>query len=107
MSSANTGTWRCRPPKPRSTPSLPNLWLDRCSPRHGGHSVSKTRVNALTPAFDGLCLHDESNISGRFISRPTEPPHDRATHHPVLVLLGQERQLLGEVGDALLVGEIR
>src|SRR5579862_6239681 len=30
-------------------------------------------------------------------SRPAEPPHDGAAHHPVLVLLGQERQLLGEM----------
>src|SRR6516164_3353187 len=41
------------------------------------------------------------------VLRPAEPAHDRATHHPVLVLLGEERQFLGEMGDALLVGEFR
>src|SRR5437588_10764902 len=42
-----------------------------------------------------------------FALRPTEPAHDRAAHHPVLVVLGQERQLLGKVSDALLVGKVR
>src|SRR5262245_60352667 len=37
-------------------------------------------------------------------SRPAQPLQDGAAHHPVLVALGEERQLLGEVGDALLVG---
>src|SRR5262245_4189541 len=40
-------------------------------------------------------------------SRPAEPPHDGAAHYPVLVVLGEERQLLGEMRDALLIGEVR
>src|SRR5215468_235121 len=36
-----------------------------------------------------------------------EPPHDRAAHDPVFVLFRQKRQLLGEVGDALLVRKFR
>src|SRR5436853_307608 len=36
-------------------------------------------------------------------SPPPQPCHDRASHHPVLVALRQEAQLLGDVGDALAV----
>src|SRR3954453_10631206 len=35
--------------------------------------------------------------------RPVQPRQDRLAHHPVLVFLGQEAQLLGEVLDALAV----
>src|SRR5262245_15919540 len=36
--------------------------------------------------------------------RPAEPLHDGAAHHPVLVVLRQEIELLGEMRDALAVG---
>src|SRR5258708_33065673 len=39
-------------------------------------------------------------------SRPVQACQDRLAHHPVLVLLGQEAQLFGEVLDALLVGRL-
>src|SRR5258707_15771617 len=43
-------------------------------------------------------LPESTAITGQIaLSRPPEPPHDCATHHPILVLLGQERQLLGKV----------
>ena len=51
---------------------------------------------------DIVIKFDEANSA----LSPPQPPHDGAAHHPVLVLLGQERQLLGEVSDALLVGEV-
>src|SRR5207244_9933722 len=35
---------------------------------------------------------------------PLQPFADGATHHPVLVALGQEGQLLGAMGDALAPG---
>src|SRR5204863_4898817 len=37
-------------------------------------------------------------------SRPVQACQDRLAHHPILVLLGQEFQFLGEVRDALLIG---
>src|SRR5262245_23655712 len=37
-------------------------------------------------------------------SIPPQPLEDRAAHHPILVLLGEEIQLLGEMGDALAIG---
>src|SRR5882757_3579039 len=53
-------------------------------------------------------FRENKAIRLRFVlSRPAEPPHDGASHHPVLILLGQERQFLGEMGDALLIGEAR
>src|SRR5262249_30739074 len=36
-----------------------------------------------------------------FISRPLQALEDRASHHPVLVALREEAQLLGEMGNAL------
>jgi hypothetical protein len=40
----------------------------------------------------------------RSISSPLQPGQDRASYHPVLVILREETQLLGEMGDALAVG---
>src|SRR5437899_11219315 len=51
------------------------------------------------------CRSNESRQMRSVHSRPAEPPHDGAAHHPVFVVLGQERQLLGEMGNALLIGE--
>src|SRR5438128_2608498 len=38
---------------------------------------------------------------------PVQSCQDRLAHHPILVLLGQEAQLLGELLDALAVGGLR
>ena len=43
----------------------------------------------------------------RSISGPLQPREDRASHHPVLVALGQEAQLFGDMGDALPPGRPR
>ena len=40
-------------------------------------------------------------------SRPVQARQDRLAHHPVLILLGEEAQLLGEVLDALPIGRFR
>src|SRR6266852_5605164 len=56
----------------------------------------------VIPRFSG----DPRLPWGAPFSRPAEPPHDRATHDPVLVLLRQKRQFLSEVGDALLVSKL-
>src|SRR5262245_56703788 len=37
-------------------------------------------------------------------SRPFQPGEDRESHHPVLILLGEEIERLGEMGDALAIG---
>src|SRR5262249_33819203 len=39
-------------------------------------------------------------------SGPLKPREDCASHHPVLVILRQKTQLLGEMGDALAVGRL-
>src|SRR4029077_13349523 len=39
-------------------------------------------------------------------SRPLQALHDRAAHHPVLVAVAEEAQLLGEMADALAVARL-
>src|SRR5262249_50935548 len=42
----------------------------------------------------------------RHSSRPLQALHDRAAHHPVLVALAEEAQLLRELGDALAIARL-
>src|SRR5438094_9725245 len=61
----------------------------RCRPRRGAR---------------GSCWDAASPNTGLLRSGPLQALEDRASHHPVLVALRKEAQLLREMGDALAVG---
>src|SRR5438093_11311666 len=61
----------------------------RCRPRRGAR---------------GSCWDAASPNRGPPRSGPLQALEDRASHHPVLVALRKEAQLLREMGDALAVG---
>src|SRR5262249_23665233 len=83
-----------------------------CSPQsrtRDGPSVSRAR-NTSGCSHRSIMAFSSWRLVLAGLSRPSSRPlqalHDRAAHHPVLVALAEEAQLLRELGDALAIARL-